>query len=33
MRLDSQLIEGFVRVFLAPRMDALKAIPAFHRIL
>lgn len=33
MQLDSKLIEGFVRVFLAPRMDALKAIPAFHRIL
>ena len=33
MKLDSALIEGFVRVFLAPRMDALKAIPSFHRIL
>ena len=33
MKLDAQLIEGFVRVFLVPRMDAVKAIPAFHRVL
>lgn len=33
MQLDSDLIEGFVRVFLAPRMDAIKAIPSFHREL
>jgi len=33
MPLDAELIEGFVRVFLAPRMDAVKAIPEFHRIL
>ena len=33
MKLDSPLIEGFVRVFLAPRMDAVKAIPDFHRVL
>ena len=33
MELDSKLIEGFVRVFLAPRMDAVKAIPQFHRVL
>ena len=33
MKLDAQLIEGFVRVFLVPRMDAVKAIPAFHREL
>ena len=33
MKLDSKLIEGFVRVFLVPRMDAVKAIPAFHRVL
>ena len=33
MKLDAQLIEGFVRVFLVPRMDAVKAIPKFHRTL
>ena len=33
MKLDAKLIEGFVRVFLVPRMDAVKAIPAFHRVL
>ena len=31
MRLDSALIEGFVRVFLAPRMDALKAIQPLRK--
>ena len=32
-QLDEKLIEGFVRVFLAPRFDAIKSIPEFHRIL
>ena len=32
-QLDEKLIEGFVRVFLAPRFDALKSIPNFHRTL
>ena len=33
MKLDKEVVEGFVRVFLAPRMDATKAIPDFHREL
>ena len=33
VQIDSSLIEGFVRVFLAPRFDALKTIPDFHRTL
>ena len=33
MKLDAALVEGFVRVFLVPRMDAVKAIPPFHRKL
>ena len=33
MKIDKELIEGFVRVFLAPRFDAVKTIPEFHREL
>ena len=33
MQLDPKVLEGFVRVFLAPRFDAVKSIPGFHRKL